>query len=128
MSEVRKRQKQNPANKGKGSAIASAAASLVAPALGRVAAEPRTRVLVCLLTPAVVVIHGMTGPSRLVKAIGIGGTVTCPPLPHHRTSGSRIRRFGRLVPSIEHGLGVRSLGTPCGFHFSVSIRCGFTAS
>src|SRR6266446_4817384 len=27
---------------------------------------------------------------------GIGGGLTAPPLPHHRTNGSRIRRFGRL--------------------------------
>jgi len=29
-------------------------------------------------------------------AIGIGGSLTTPPLPHHRTYGSRIRRFGGL--------------------------------
>jgi hypothetical protein len=28
--------------------------------------------------------------------IGIGGSLTTPPLPHHRTYGSRIRRFGGL--------------------------------
>ena len=27
--------------------------------------------------------------------IGIGGSLAAPPLPHHRTYGSRIRRFGR---------------------------------
>src|SRR6267154_1234142 len=30
------------------------------------------------------------------SAIGIGGVVTHAPLPHHRTCGSRIRRFGGL--------------------------------
>src|SRR6266545_3541524 len=29
-------------------------------------------------------------------SFGIGGGLTAPPLPHHRTNGSRIRRFGRL--------------------------------
>jgi|SRR6266540_1758387 len=29
-------------------------------------------------------------------SFGIGGGLTTPPLPHHRTNGSRIRRFGRL--------------------------------
>src|SRR4029453_5290977 len=28
--------------------------------------------------------------------IGIGGGLTTSPLPHHRTFGSRIRRFGRF--------------------------------
>jgi hypothetical protein len=30
------------------------------------------------------------------RLIGIGGSLTAPPLPHHRTYGSRIRRFGSL--------------------------------
>ena len=30
------------------------------------------------------------------REIGIGGAVTRAPLPHHRTCGSRIRRFGGL--------------------------------
>ena len=29
-----------------------------------------------------------------VISIGIGGSLAAPPLPHHRTYGSRIRRFG----------------------------------
>src|SRR5215510_7046121 len=31
---------------------------------------------------------------RMRRIIGIGGSLTAPPLPHHRTYGSRIRRFG----------------------------------
>src|SRR5712691_13554568 len=31
-----------------------------------------------------------------VISIGIGGSLTAPPLPHHRTYGSRIRRFGSV--------------------------------
>jgi hypothetical protein len=35
------------------------------------------------------------GPERC-RRIGIGRGLTASPLPHHRTYGSRIRRFGRL--------------------------------
>src|SRR5882672_6232058 len=42
--------------------------------------------------------RGLSPPScRTCSAhIGIGGVVTHAPLPHHRTCGSRIRRFGGL--------------------------------
>jgi hypothetical protein len=33
---------------------------------------------------------------RLGSQIGIGGRLTTPPLPHHRTYGSRIRRFEKF--------------------------------
>jgi hypothetical protein len=33
---------------------------------------------------------------RFPRLIGIGGSLTTPLLPHHRTYGSRIRRFGGL--------------------------------
>jgi len=33
---------------------------------------------------------------RATLTIGIGGDLTASPLPHHRTYGSRIRRFGGL--------------------------------
>src|SRR5215475_7259205 len=32
----------------------------------------------------------------VVRPIGIGGNLAAPALPHHRTYGSRIRRFGGL--------------------------------
>jgi hypothetical protein len=35
-------------------------------------------------------------PERSEGRIGIGGDLTASPLPHHRTFGSRIRRFGSL--------------------------------
>src|SRR5260370_26960480 len=60
MSEVRKKQKQILPNKGKALCMGPRAGSHLAPALWRVAAERRIRVRCCLLTPAVVVIHGMT--------------------------------------------------------------------
>ncbi len=59
--------------------------------------------------------------------MGIGGRVTSPPRPHHRTGGSRIRRFDKLVPRKKRGLGVCSLGRRVGFTSRISIRCGFTA-
>ena len=34
--------------------------------------------------------------SRINPLIGIGRGLTASPIPHHRTYGSRIRRFGRL--------------------------------
>jgi hypothetical protein len=40
--------------------------------------------------------HGHARSPRKNPAIGIGGVVTHAPLPHHRTCGSRIRRFGGL--------------------------------
>src|SRR5260370_31051431 len=61
MSEGRKKQKQNPSYKGKGSEIVLVGRQPTSPpALWRVTAERRTRVCFCPLTPAVVVIHGMT--------------------------------------------------------------------
>src|SRR5712691_1423540 len=42
--------------------------------------------------------------------IGIGGDLTASPLPHHRTFGSRIRRFGSLS-TIPHAK-VLALGSP----------------
>src|SRR5437764_13942915 len=45
--------------------------------------------------PALVAgIHVCLRPWR--QAIGIGESLAAPPLPHHRTYGSRIRRFGEL--------------------------------
>src|SRR5438045_9104026 len=34
--------------------------------------------------------------SDAAPRIAIGGSLAAPPLPHHRTYGSRIRRFGEL--------------------------------
>ena len=38
----------------------------------------------------------MVFPLYFWRRIGIGGGLTTSPLPHHRTYGSRIRRFGRF--------------------------------
>jgi hypothetical protein len=60
--------------------------------------------------------------------IGIGGAVTCSPLPHHRTGGSRIRRFDKLIPHTSNvGWAFAVWGRRGGFTSRVSIRCGFTA-
>jgi hypothetical protein len=37
-----------------------------------------------------------------VRRIGIGRDLTASPLPHHRTDGSRLRRFGRCRPGHLH--------------------------
>jgi hypothetical protein len=44
-------------------------------------------------------VHSMISPAQEVHAlpsrrIGIGGNLAAPALPHHRTYGSRLRRFG----------------------------------
>jgi hypothetical protein len=54
--------------------------------------------------------------NRWCPEIGIGGSLATPPLPHHRTYGSRIRRFdrrlselgclnGRKAERFEYGVG-----------------------
>jgi hypothetical protein len=58
--------------------------------------------------------------------IGIGGTVACPPLPHHRTCGSPGRTMARIglrmmPPSPWSPLKFRKAGVPCyGFKASIS--------
>ncbi len=56
--------------------------------------------------------RGLSPPScRTCTAyIGIGGRVTSPPLPHHRTGGSRIRRFDKFVPRITTWAGRSQFG------------------
>src|SRR5580700_6507796 len=50
------------------------------------------------------------GALRGSSGIGIGGRVTSPPLPHHRTGGSRIRRFDKFVPRITTWAGRSQFG------------------
>jgi hypothetical protein len=44
--------------------------------------------------------------------VGIGRGLTASPLPHHRTFGSRIRRFGRLSQGVTTPTGASSPGVP----------------
>jgi hypothetical protein len=51
--------------------------------------------------------------SLIASRIGIGRGLTASPLPHHRTYGSRIRRFGRLSRGATHTpTGASSPGVP----------------
>src|SRR5260370_4878357 len=99
MSEGRKKQKQNPSYKGKGSEIVLVGRQPTSPPdLWRVTAERRTRVCFCPLTPAVVVIHGMTACKMLRDLYGSarGGvrSVACCVLAEPCSLGHEVIPFG----------------------------------
>src|SRR5260370_23436565 len=99
MSEGRKKQKQNPSYKGKGSEIVLVGRQPTSPpALWRGTAERRTRVCFCPLTPAVVVIHGMTACKMLRdlygSARGVVRSVACCVLAEPGSLGHEVIPFG----------------------------------
>src|SRR5260370_20265972 len=100
MSEGRKKQKQNPSYKGKGSEIVLVGRQPTSPpALWRVTAERRTRVCFCPLTPAVVVIHGMTGAKGLEKQRSVrtaGGSYATRGYPHREIAQKIAGATSRL--------------------------------